>query len=425
MYLLELSLYEFKQFIQIVLWVSLPLIVICLTAATFLHYRRKRKKKQIEPDDEAIMYDMPAAGAVQPMLSPHTRTPGTEALLKQYEQQLLQSKDKYHTLEKSFRILQENYSAVISRFDDDDSIDKSEWQILQEKIEGYELKIAQLEQALSYIKDNSDTTAISSAASIENKREEVEQLEKLITRLTEDLTARTNETNHLRDELDLTVKDKDLLYLKEKISGVEEENLALKNTFPEVKYLEDLVKEKNLQVDFLQQQLEQRIKHNHHLEHQQNILNDTNAVMQDMLMKTALQSADLEQQIHSKQNEMEALQGQLNELLNKNEQLENALQISRQEMVSVTNELTGMQNNQSGLQESLADKITRIRVLEEELAVSRHAAIAFEAKWENTSQLISRIYRELSGSVDDQMIVSSTGAIINAGKQEPHSETLV
>jgi hypothetical protein len=424
MYLLELSFYEFKQFIQIVLWVSLPLIAVCLAVTTLLHYRRKRKRMRNALEDESIVYDLPAAQVVQPMLSAQNRTTGNEALLKQSELQLKQSREKYQALERSFRMLQENYSAVISRLDDDNGIGKSELPALKDKIRGYELKIAQLEQALTYLRENTDATGMSVAATIENKTEETEKLEKLIAKLSDDLTASNNENSHLRSELDSTANDEHVLYLKEKIIRVEEENRSLKSNVPEMRYLEDMIKEKTLQIDFLQQQLEQRIKHNHYLDHQQIILTDSNESLQQTVQKTQLQVANLEQSIQSKQHESGELQEQLSEVSGKNEQMEHAIQSGQLEITRIINESAALHDKYSGLNELLAEKIARIHVLEEDLAISRQAATAFEEKWENTSQLISRIYRELSGSVDNQMIVSATGAIISAGREEAHAENL-
>src|SRR5882757_472690 len=48
MYFLAVNLYEFGQFLQILLWISLPMVLIALLVTTYLHYRRKRKQKNEE-----------------------------------------------------------------------------------------------------------------------------------------------------------------------------------------------------------------------------------------------------------------------------------------------------------------------------------------------------------------------------------------
>lgn len=48
MYLLAVNLYEFGQFLQILLWISLPMVLVALLVTTYLHYRKKRKLKNEE-----------------------------------------------------------------------------------------------------------------------------------------------------------------------------------------------------------------------------------------------------------------------------------------------------------------------------------------------------------------------------------------
>jgi len=43
MYRLLINLYEFGQFLRILLWISVPLVVISMLVTTWLHYRRKRR----------------------------------------------------------------------------------------------------------------------------------------------------------------------------------------------------------------------------------------------------------------------------------------------------------------------------------------------------------------------------------------------
>ncbi|WP_188929018.1 hypothetical protein [Puia dinghuensis] len=43
MSLLLISLYEFGQFLRILLWIFIPLVIVSMLVTTFLHYRRKRR----------------------------------------------------------------------------------------------------------------------------------------------------------------------------------------------------------------------------------------------------------------------------------------------------------------------------------------------------------------------------------------------
>jgi hypothetical protein len=46
MYLLSINFYELGQFLQIILWISLPMVIIVLLVTTYLHYRKKRKREK-------------------------------------------------------------------------------------------------------------------------------------------------------------------------------------------------------------------------------------------------------------------------------------------------------------------------------------------------------------------------------------------
>ena len=53
MYLLSVNLYELGQFLQILLWISLPMVLIALLVTTYLHYRNKRRdiRDRHSPED--------------------------------------------------------------------------------------------------------------------------------------------------------------------------------------------------------------------------------------------------------------------------------------------------------------------------------------------------------------------------------------
>jgi hypothetical protein len=46
MFLLLVNLYEFGQFLRILLWISVPMMVIAMLVTTWLHYRRKQKAEE-------------------------------------------------------------------------------------------------------------------------------------------------------------------------------------------------------------------------------------------------------------------------------------------------------------------------------------------------------------------------------------------
>jgi len=116
MYLLELSYYEFGQFIQIVLWISVPLIVVSMAVTIFLHYRRKRKQR-----NHAALFPEQEYGpvAIHPLLSQpanNTSTDNTIAVAQQQQETLLVVENEPYAENCLKDMLQENnYNLLFSK----------------------------------------------------------------------------------------------------------------------------------------------------------------------------------------------------------------------------------------------------------------------------------------------------------------------
>lgn len=55
MHSLTISFYEFGQFLQIVLWIFLPLFVIVLLVTTYIHHRKKTRESGLFIGDEGLL----------------------------------------------------------------------------------------------------------------------------------------------------------------------------------------------------------------------------------------------------------------------------------------------------------------------------------------------------------------------------------
>lgn len=428
MYLLELSLYEFRQFLQIVLWISVPLVIVCVSVTVFLHYRRKKKKAKDALSDQE--YELTQLNPVHPLPSLSNNTRENEALVKQYEQQLRQGRDKYHSLERSFRRLQENYSSVLSGAKDEGVNNNEEMEAMKEKVKNYELKIVQLQQALEYMENNANNNETNTGSErIREKEQQLEELERRITSLTENLTTQTNENERLRllNNMSPAMEhDESVQQLKEMLSKAEQEKLLLKHQVSDLSCFEEIAKEKNLQIEFLQTQLEQRIKHNRSLEQQEQATRAVNVQLQAETGEAKKQVLELQENIQTKQTEFEAIQSQLNEQVHKNEQVHQSLQLKANEITQFNSQLSELRYENTSLHESVADSGLQLIQCKEELAEARIQAKEFEDKWEHNSRLISRIYRELSGSVEnDEMSVNGTGIISGMKKDQEAVTNLV
>ena len=122
MYLLAVNLYEFGQFLQILLWISLPMVLIALLVTTYLHYRRKRKQKDEEapfpgyaPDSDrlanGLLIGEPAAALPEGSGNAYR---GLLWMKDKYEQYREQTDRKYEKLKEELVRSEQKYLELLS-----------------------------------------------------------------------------------------------------------------------------------------------------------------------------------------------------------------------------------------------------------------------------------------------------------------------
>lgn len=326
--LLLVSLYEFKQFLQIVLWIAIPGTIVAIIVTTVFHYRRK-KRLALEPEPEfAEQARLMLSGSDIPDWLA-SGNPDNTSLLKKYEREIRKYKEDYHTLEQEFRSLEEKYADLLNKAYHNDQSDNEAIDQLQQEIKGYKLKMAQLQQALDF---------------------------------------------HQSAEKSPGSDPMELHELRISLSKAQEENAELKEKLDDQQYMQDLLEEKKLQTDFLQQQLEQRIKNYHQLEKQAGTASQElvqlrtvseafnskeQALQQDLQQKQEAirdkvehiqklesgldnlqhQQAALQSVIDDKQDAIRELESIINREQQKTKELENKLELSSQLFVRIYAEL--------------------------------------------------------------------------------------
>jgi len=381
MYLLELHLTEFGQFVQIVLWISLPFTILCLVIATILHYRRKKVTRfgfDLAPHEGGLEFSSEMVPA--PMLRMNVMSGGDE---KQYEQQLYKTREKYQQLEGAFRKLQEEYSAQFCKVqdEDEDNDSKEEITLLQSKVTSYENEITQLQQSLKEMEQNN--------AIIESNNELQEKYEKVVidlNNLQAGFQELSSDNQSLKVQLDK--KEDEIIALTAQLKQLPTGQPA---SSAEINGLRDIVNEKKAHIDFLQNQLDHRIQAFHQSEQR---------------------SAEVKGTITQLQEEANRLQSNAHELLKRAENVEQNLYSQNITVGMLQNRNNELQQENTTLFETIADTSHHVNQLEEELTQWKQRAKSFEEKWEQNSLLISRIYRELTLSVGNESAVNEPGAII-------------
>jgi len=359
--LLLVSLYEFKQFLQIVLWIAIPGTIVAILITTVLHYRRKKKlalepEPELELAEQARMLMSNDAGQLPDWLA--SSNPENTSLLKKYEQEIRRYKENYSGLEQDFRALEEKYADLLNKAYHSDRSGDETTDLLQQEIKGYKLKVAQLQQALDFHENNQQQESVSGHDPME------------------------------------------LHNLRISLARVQEENTRLKDKLEDQQYFQDLLEEKKLHTDFLQQQLELRIKNYHQLEKQAGIasteLNELRSVAEEFNRKEQALQEDLQQK-------QEAIQEKVGHI----EKLESGL--------------ADLQQQQAALQSVIDDKQDAIRQLEGMVGGEQQKTKELESKLELSSQLFVRIYAELAKCFDAGLVNAENGnsaPLINAGNEQ-------
>jgi len=227
MHLSAISLFELGQFLRIFLWIFLPIFILSILITSYIHYRKRRKKKEQENAVARLPFDRDDHAVPDRFYSNADARPedGNSAyrgllwLKDKYERERERSTAKYMQLKEEHKQLKEKFEELEDRY---------------RKERG--------EPAHQPVTASGHVVVVEPAGS--------------------------DHKDPGSDNKDLGSDHKDLESIRQSLDSAEKENSALREELVERSSLKDQLAEKNLQVAFLQNQLDQRINNYHHLEHQ-------------------------------------------------------------------------------------------------------------------------------------------------------------
>ncbi len=409
--LLLVSLYEFRQFLQIVLWIAVPATLIAIGLTIFFHYRRKKKQGGLElafHDEHGWSEKFLATPASTPVLQATagdhpealpdwlaSSIPDNTSLLKKYEQELRRYRENYGILEQDFRELEGRYTDLRNKaYHTDKESDTTLVEQLQQDIRTYKEKITHLQQDHSLV---------------QQLQEENNRLQLLVA------ATDTAGTHH---------QDERILALQHLLAQAEAERKTLKEQLAGQQYLPDVLEERKAHIDFLQGQLEQRIKNYHTLEQQAS--------------ESAAQLQQLQVTVNGFDDQIQQLTNELGTRQQQAAEWQAALEHSREEgleqqqiliakaghIEQLEHNVHTLQEQQGLLQTEIADQQDAMRTLQESLATEQQKAATLETKLELSSQLLLRIYSELAKSLSQHVLVDPAPEAITTGNANDESEVL-
>ena len=355
--------FEFIKLIQILCWILLPLAAMVMLLTVFFHYRRRKKAMhQATVSDEEFI-------KASPELLGYTNGDGAyiffdqSSVIAEYKKKLSYHHARYTALRHDFDKLETKYAALAGY-----AAAKS----MNPKSIVMESSHPQIPKSLQAEIDN---------ISAQHKAEKEELLKQLkqVNLVNKNLE---NEAQALQDQLNMQSMNED-----EKLAILnrwKEDNTSLKLKVIEQQYLQDLLNEKKAQIEFLQIQLEQRIKNSHQLEQQrmdaiaeleeEKLQHSETARKVDALKFESLQKQEEtdklqmvlcgkeeqlienQQAINSKVEYITRLENVLAETKQQNELLHRMAADNKNHAFSLQDQLSAAESTNEQLSEKLADK---------------------------------------------------------------------
>lgn len=468
--LLNISFEELKDFFKIILWISVPAVLIASTIAVFLHYRKRKKE-----GDFGLAYATPEDRHTNLMIgmSKQDQFEKTELtqLLRKYELDLQYHTETHEQLRQEFNELEETYMQLLAKNSSEQPVvsdaDNELVSRLQSQLNERDVTIQQLEEMLSASSTNE--------ADLEKEKEWkklLEEQESLLANKQLAIEQRENELNHTLSQLHLLKGHVEILesekqqlnkqlesvdkhaplqlaamekkwqeekaelstklqltnskletiqkeneWLNEQAKkintipveteesklkydqlhqlfvSIEKENQEMKSRLSDQQYMEDIVQEKKLQIEFLQNQLDQRIKTFREMEKQY----ETDSARLKLLDETAKKYEDELQIVSS------ILRNKEQEFAHLRDTSEKTIGSKITHIELLEREMGNMQQQNNLLSASLEETNKNNSVVSKQLNQQTQRISELESKLEVSSQLFIKIYKELSRSFEGTM----------------------
>ena len=368
--LFDASLIVFLKFLQIFLWISIPAFLIGLLITTVIHYNDKRKKQRIS----LMPSDLYMEGDKQ------------ETKIMNH---FFHSNARYIAIEKDFKSLTEKY------------------QQLKENI--YKNSETKNSQTMETTQTDLQQLSYQQIDSI-NREHEIEKKELLaeLDQLTACFENLEKDNNSLRDQLNVYCESG--TGFTSMIQKWEEEKAELKRRINEQEYLKDVLDEKKQQIVFLQQQLEQRIKNHHLVEHQ----------FRELGLKFMEASEKLEIKEQSGKEFQAAVYDKEQEIVLLKEVLESATANAAQLEATIKE----LQEQNSNISFAVKEKNDLISDLQAQLADANETKIKLEERLERSQTFFKGFHRKLSDILQEEMPESPVIGMKPVYKQENTEEQI-
>src|SRR5687767_1584660 len=357
----------FLQFLQILLWIAIPAFIIAMVITTLVHYRNKKSKKEKERLRVENMAEQYSGYDDFSLLPQGVYLPGSKDEIRGIIHHLFHSKARYMAIRKDYEILNRKYERLHVTIDGDSNTIKN--------------------KTMETIHTDMQTTLHEQMESIKQQHEmEKKELYAELNQLTRAYENLEKDNNSLRDQLVAYSSDDNKTTAV--IQKWEAEKAELKKRISEQEYLRDVLEEKKLQIGFLQQQLEQRIKNHHLVEQQFRELGIRFMEVKEELEIKQQAEKQVESDLQGKEQEIILLKETLQSKTDHAAQLESSLKTAKE------------QNENCYL--VLEGNSKLIEDLQEQLAVTNEIKKDLERKMEKNNAILKGVHKRLSEVFEEE-----------------------
>ena len=357
MLLSDASLFMIVKFLQILLWISIPALLIATLITTLVHYSRKKRKNK-EGDQLWLFNENAENDGEQVQLYPVVNIPGSKQEVKSLLYHLSRSNARYIAMRKDFETLTKKYQQLHTY------VHKDFETINKETMEAGQTDLQQgWQQQVENIKYQHE---------IEKK-----ELYAELTQLTASFENLEKENFRMRDQLKAFTEGNAAATI---IQSLEDEKAELKQQLGEQNYLKDVLEEKRLQINFLQQQLEQRIKNHHLVEQQFRELGIKLMEAREQLEIKQQESKELHNSVHDKEQEITFLKEVMQSKAESEAQMETIIKDLKEENSRYSFQAEDKENVISNLNDQLTESNNQKKELEDRLEKNQTLFKSFHKK---------------------------------------------
>ncbi|TMI63458.1 MAG: hypothetical protein E6H07_11785 [Bacteroidetes bacterium] len=365
-----------KDFAISFLGLGLPAILVSFASITGMHYWGKRRKKNLK--ELTDQYDQPPQSSLLPPLTARER----KNAIKKIRKQLSGFRAKQVLLKHDYLQSIRNVATTDYR-----SNEKSEkiMENIEEKMIAYEKQITEMQSKIDMLETMPPPVA-----------NEAHYLREM-------LTEKENEIQNLRatangipsaEVIDIASKENLLNEQKEEIS-------RLKIIVEEQVHLNDLLGESREQLNFVQNQLEQRIKANKVLEQRMNSVSEELSQSQFEFHEAGKKIINTANVLELKENEIGQLRLELDTKENELRQLREDIHAKNEQLIAVENSYNEILRENDQYKTAITNDHEFISSLNRDLSEEKQKNEHLQEQVRHNRRLLTRFYQELKSSVEE------------------------